>query len=448
MNQSDIRSALYFQMLRMRGQPLGTVYQRYLREVQQGISPDRTRNLLIQLLDHCKHNVPYYHQIMNRLGESYRSDPEAYLLTLPILTKDILRDCLEPLKSSDLPLRKWAYNTSGGSTGEPVEFVQDDEYNVKSGAVKMIFSRLAGKRPGECEVSLWGSSRDILRGRGNWKARTVNQLLDMHMVNAYQMTQENMRGFIHLINVCKPKLIVSYAEALYELACFAEKENLTVLPQSAIMTSAGTLYPFIREKIEQVFQCRVYNRYGSREVGDVACERPGIKGLWVAPWGNYIEVVDSHGNRLPPGVEGEILVTSLTNYAMPLVRYRIGDFGTLADPKENPNAGQVLKFVHGKTNAIFRTRNGKLVDPGFFEEMMYHKDAVRRFQVVQKDYNTILFRIDCLETGLDQAEIDEMIHQARLVMGPDCQVQLEFVPEISPTPSGKFQYTICEVTEG
>ncbi len=100
----------------------------------------------------------------------------------------------------------------------------------------------------------------------------------------------------------------------------------------------------MREKIQQVFQCRVYDRYGSREFGDMVCENPNMDGLWVAPWGCYLEVVDTHGQRLPDGVEGEILVTSLTNHAMPLIRYKIGDRGVLTpQAHRNENGGQVLR---------------------------------------------------------------------------------------------------------
>jgi phenylacetate-CoA ligase len=255
-----------------------------------------------------------------------------------------------------------------------------------------------------------------------------------------------MRDYVTKLNMIKPKLILAYAHSIYDLARFVEQEGLEVVPQTAIMTSAETLHPYMREKIEKVFQCRVYNRYGSREVGDIACEVPGLEGLWVAPWGTYVEIVDDDGNRVSDGTEGEIVVTSLTNFAMPLIRYRIGDRGVLAPlPKDNQKKyGQVLMSLLGKTNGIFKTRSG-MIDCGYFEGLMYYRDWVRKFQVVQKNYSWVLFKIAKSNLDYQQAELDEIESKTRLVMGNDCKVTFEFVDEIAPLGSGKYCFTISEV---
>lgn len=144
-----------------------------------------------------------------------------------------------------------------------------------------------------------------------------------------------------------------------------------MLPQMAVITSAGTLYPFMREKIAKVFKCRVFNRYGCREVGDIACERPGYEGLWVAPWGNYVEIIDGDGNPVPGETEGEILLTCLTNYAMPFIRYRIGDMGMWVDQGGARWDGcALLRNVSGRvTDCIFR-KDGSFVSPEYFIHMV------------------------------------------------------------------------------
>ena len=443
----NLRKATYFALVRLRGQPLGTYYERFLREDQHGIPPDTSKKLLVQLLAHCKQSVPYYAEVMRDTGDSFYEDPEEYLRRFPILTKDTIRSRFDALKSTDLARRKWYLNTSGGSTGEPVEFIQDWEYAARSGAITLLYSKLAGKEIGECEACLWGSGRDIIYGSEHWRARLVNKITNTIFLNAYRMTPDRMREFIALLNAKRPKLILAYAESLYELARFSEREALEVTPQTAIMSTAGTLYPFIRETVERVFQCRMFNRYGSREVGDVACERPGGEGLGVAPWGNYVEIVDSEGNRVPDGTEGEILVTSLTNFAMPLVRYRIGDRGVLAPAARGyrDRHGQVLETVLGRTSDIFKAGNGVLMDPGYFMSLLDFKDWIRKYQVIQRSYSCIVYRIVRLGSDYQQAELDEIAAKTRLVMGDDCQVAFEFVDEIPASGSGKYRYTISEV---
>lgn len=69
-------------------------------------------------------------------------------------------------------------------------------------------------------------------------------------------------------------------------------------------------------------------------MGDIVCERPGVEGPWVALWGNYVEIVDGEGNREPDGSKGEILVTSVSNFGIPFVCYRIEDRGVLSSKKQ------------------------------------------------------------------------------------------------------------------
>ena len=189
----------------------------------------------------------------------------------------------------------------------------------------------------------------------------------------------------------------------------------------------------------------MFNRYGSREVGDIACERPGVEGLWIAPWGNYVEIVDEKGNPVPDGVEGEILITSLTNYAMPLLRYQIGDYGVLAPQKDTRYAGRIFQGLLGRSGDMFRTRNGTVVDGGYLEYQLYYKDWIDKFQIVQRSYSSIVYRIVRSGSDFKQAELARIAAKTKLVMGDDCNVAFEFVDDIPTSGSGKFRYYISEV---
>ncbi len=268
----NYRQRLYFALVNLRGQPLGSYYRRYLDEYQNGIPADTTRQLLVQLFQHCERAVPYYASIIQQKGRGYQDDPFEYLRNFPILTRDQLHRHFNELKSADLSNRNWFTNCTGVSTGEPAQFIQDGEYISQVGAISLLFSRLAGKEVGEPEIKLWGSDRDIIRNQESWRATLVNQLIRTQVINSALMTPSRMREFIQVLNKTRPKLIVAYAESIYELARFAEADGLNVSPQAAIMTSAGKLFPFMRVKIQKVFQCQVHDRYGSREFGDMACE--------------------------------------------------------------------------------------------------------------------------------------------------------------------------------
>jgi phenylacetate-CoA ligase len=440
----NIRKNIYFNYADLKGFNFHKIYKKLIKESCSNISIDIARELIVKLLTHSQKFVPYYANSISKIDdeEILQQRPELYLQKLPILTKDIIRTNFEKLKSIDLEQRKWYFNTSGGSTGEPIKLIRDLECKERSAAISLLFSYLVGREIGDSQVCLWGSERDIFHNTIGWKSIVLNFFSNIKYMNAFQMTPSRMREFIQIINSVKPKLILAYAQAIYELAKFAEDERITIVPQKAIMTSAGTLYPWMREKIETVFQCKVFNRYGSREVGDVACERPGYEGLWVAPWGNYVEIVDDDNYLVPPGVEGNILITSLTNFAMPLIRYKIGDRGTLSG---DWHSGQILHKVSGRNVDIFKTKDGTLIDGEYFTHLLYFKDWVQKFQVIQKSYSEIIIRILKSNSDYQYEELNDIEAKCKIVMGKDCAVTFDFVSEIPPSSSGKFRYTISEV---
>src|ERR1051326_611286 len=440
------RKPAYLGYASLRGYRFPALLRRYVNEYRIGIAAETTRRALSRLLIHCQKMVPYYTE---RLGDvtpaEIEEDPVGALRRLPLLTKNLIRTNFSGLQSGDNSKRNCATNTSGGSTGQPAELIQDDEYRDASTAMQWLCQEQLGCAVGEPHVRLWGSERDLECGTKSRKARFFNWLTNTTWMNAFAMAPQSMRGFIETLNRKRPRLIVAYAQAIYELARFAEREQISVAPQRAVLTSAGTLYPFMREKISQVFRCEVYNLYGSREVSDMAWELPGLKGLWAPPWANYIEIVDEKGAAVPAGTEGNIVVTSLTNYAMPLVRYYIGDRGALLPEEESPQGVQMLSHVSGRTVDIFRRNDQTLVDGEYFTHLLYFRPWVWKFQVVQKSYTHILFKVVSTNGKPPKEELDDIASRSRLAMGDDCKVDFEFYDELPALRSGKFRYTISEV---
>jgi phenylacetate-coenzyme A ligase PaaK-like adenylate-forming protein len=421
------------------------LFREALEVDRRNLQDEAQSQSLERLLRHCQQHVRYYRERMREAPPIRATSPAACLQRLPILTKDIIRQRFNELRSDDLRHRKWIYNTSGGSTGEPVRLIQDDSYLRHSDAITDLQYLWLKHRPGDRTLLLWGSERDILGGKASWRERLGTFLYNRVVLNAFLMTPQKMREYVGVINSFRPTLLLAYAQAAYELAGFIEEEKLDVNPPGAIMTSAGTLYDFMRERIQRVFRCPVVNRYGSREVGAVACECPQNGHLHVPPTGCYVEVVNEAGLPAPPETEGNILVTALGNYAMPLVRYFIGDRGVLSSETQCVcgRRGQMLRRVLGRTVDAFRLSDGTLIDGEYFTHLLYFRSWVRKFQVTQKAYDHIDYSI--VGTRPDETELESIISKTRATMGADCRVTFQFVPEIREGGSGKYRYTISEV---
>lgn len=444
----NIRKRIYFSYLRLKGNATPFFYEQFLKEDNEDVSYQQKKMLLIQMINHCKKSVPYYAQIINKLGDSYIHEPQRYLIEFPILTKDLIRKYFGQLKSSDLSMRRWYCNASGGSTGEPVRIIQDQEYLERTSAISHLFYRWAGKEIGESEICLWGSERDLFQGTEGWRKKLYGGIVDKTYLNAFRMTPNKMREFIGILNRKRPKLIVAYAQAIYELARFAQEEKITVNPQRVILACASTLYQFMRESIENVFQCPVFNLYGSREVSAIACQCRFLKGLHVPPWGNYVEIVDDAGMAVPDGVEGNVLVTSLTNFAMPLLRYQIGDRAILsAEGCPCGRRWQMLDIVSGRITDNFKTKKGKVVPGEYFIHLIgvvLNKGQLKKLQIIQKSYGLILLKIVKIDKK-DTFDATQIINKIRFVMEEPCNVEIEFVEDIPEGPGGKYRYTISEI---
>lgn len=457
-----MRSWLYQALLMMRGKGLQITTKRLLEQVELlsateigELQQKRLRALLL----HAYENVPYYRKVIEKLGGReilLKHDPTDVLRFFPILTKQIIREKWEELKSQDLSSRSWYYNTSGGSTGEPVKLIQDKDFHLQGQALKDFYDSWTGYRVGMPKVILWGSERDLLVGKETWKIRFGRWLSNGHWLNAFRMGEAEMRRYVKIINRVKPIQILAYAEAIYELAKFIEKEKLVVWQPCAVMTSAGTLYGYMRETIERVFRAPVFNRYGSREVGDIACECEAHRGLHVCPLTHYVEIISENGGDARLGEVGEVLVTSLTNYAMPLIRYRIGDMAAWAE--ENCSCGRnwpLLKEVIGRVTDIFIGQNGKKIVPEYFIHMIgvvLKPTWLHKFQIIQEDYDLIrILVVPSVEMAkgreLIEKEKSKLEQMVCLVMGDECRLEIELVENIPPSPSGKYRYTISKVGE-
>lgn len=176
---------------------------------------------LSQLLRHAYSQVPYYQQAIGEMGGLQfleRTDPAIALNKLPLLTKGSIRDHWEDMKSRDLKDRKWYYNTSGGSTGEPVKLIQDWDSFLRAQAVKMLFDSWTGYSFGMPKVALWGSERDLLVGRETIKTRAGRYFRNEYWLNSFRMTEMDMLDYVKSINNVKPVQILAYVESIYELS--------------------------------------------------------------------------------------------------------------------------------------------------------------------------------------------------------------------------------------
>jgi phenylacetate-CoA ligase len=398
---------------------------------------------LKSLLLHAYENVPYYHRIFKEAGVVKDGTVDLSKFgKIPILTKEIMREHHQKLISEDYTTRKWYYNSSGGSTGEPTRFIQDDVYKKWGNATQYYFYKnvLGINEPYVKRIILWGSERDLFEGSIGLKAKICDWLTNTVPLNSFRMTEEDMEHYIKTINSFKPDLIRGYAGSLYELCKYAERKNLKIYTPKNLVSDAETLREEMRDEIEGIFGTKLYDYYGSRETNNLAGEcKEGL--MHVLAFNNYVEILNNHNQPVKEGEEGKVIVTNLHNYSMPFIRYEIGDMAVLGPEKcKCGNILPTLEKVTGRITDHFVKENRTIVHGEYFTHLFYLKDWVKAFQVVQEDYKRIKILV-VPEGEINESEKKDIEDKIKLVMGQDCKIIWDFVEEILRTKSGKYLYT-------
>jgi phenylacetate-CoA ligase len=405
---------------------------------------NRQRGLIVQLLRHASERVPYYQEAFAVANvDPTRFDFERDFSRIPILNKSILRERRSDLVANEVNAALLIKNASGGSTGKPVEFFQDVHYWAHSRASRLFIQGWWGIQPGDAMASVWGADRDI--PQWTWREKLYQALNQQKICNAFLMSEERMEKFARELQTWQPPFINGYSTALEMFSQFLLARPQYKIRPLAVESSAETLTDAQRSVIERAFEAPLYNFYGSREVNNLAAECPAHEGLHVNSITRFIEIVDDEGNPQPTGVPGRVLVTDLTNYVMPFIRYENEDVASWA---ERPcNCGRpfpLLERVWGRSSDFITTPSGKLIHGEFFTHLFYPLPQVRTFQVAQQSLGEIKVSV-ALHPGEKNFSTESLQQQLNNALGPDAKCTIEIVDTIPRTLNGKHRFTISSV---
>ena len=410
---------------------------------------------LTALLLHAWSTTDYYRQVLSEAGAVRNGVVDLTRFSeIPFLTRDIIRQEFDRLTSRALPDGRRAYrNATGGSTGQPAQFLQDNFYWDVNVATKLFHFEWFGKKPGDPELKIWGAEHDLLKGREALSSRLKSWLYNRRSEQCFFLPEDRIEEIIQHINRFRPRLIWAYRDGIDVIAQHINRRALKMHRPAAIFLGGGTIYPHIVEAVEEAFGgAPTISHYGGRETGDVACQCPQRGGLHISLNAHKVEVIDPQGRPARDGEEGELAVTPLHNYAMPLIRYRVGDRAApIAEPCPCGRGFPMLKRIYGRVMDRLVNARGDSVDPMFFTAFIgriTNDGFIRRFQVVQEEVDLLTVKIILVE-GVRPDEVLPRLEAAsdkiRLVMGPTCRIDYQFVDQIPLTATGKHAYVVRKI---
>jgi phenylacetate-CoA ligase len=292
------------------------------------------------------------------------------------------------------------------------------------------------KRLGQRVAKVWGNPEYRHFGL---RGRITNWLVDRAVyLDTIHLTPERIREFTATVRRHRPGLLFGHAHSLYLLACQLKKAGVDDVHPDGIISTAMPLYDWQRGVIEEVFGVPATNRYGCEEVSLIACECERHKGLHAAAESVLTEVEP----------DGKLLVTDLSNPAMPLIRYRIGDVVTATDRACDCGRGlPLLERIEGRDADYVVTPAGGLISGiSLTENFALHITGTAQVQIVQEAMTFLRIRMVADETFGD-ASRRQIAALVRDTFGPAMRYEVELVDLIPQEPGGKYRFCISKVAE-
>ena len=404
------------------------------REKLEELQFTKLKNLLI----HAYKNVPYYQRIFrerNLTPDSFQNLQD--IKKLPVLTKEIVKDNFDDLQALNLQKKDIQTRMTGGTKTEPLIIFINREAQDMVWAIFWRHFNWAGYYFGDRTFSMtYPFGVNGLNNLFYFDPGRRQLFCDTRSFSSIFLQK-----VIEKINTFKPKVIYSYPSHLYFLAKYIEKNKVSFHRPKTIVTSSELFFKEEREKIELIFGCKAYGIYANNErvISSGQCEEGNYH---IDAEHTYVEVLrnnrDAHIDEI-----GEVIGTSLDNYAMPFIRYKVGDLCKLSN--ENcpcRRAHPVISDILGREEDIIKTKDKWILPRDLF--FINELDNVFEAQVVRKNSGrSITIRI-AREDPSRELNIANIINEVKKRISINLDIQIELAGEIQRTASGKFPFIVSE----
>ena len=397
------------------------------------------------IIKHAYNYVPYYH----RLFSSAKFRPEEIrnhddIRKIPLTSKqDTQKNYLDMvprgIDASKLPSR-----FTSGSTGIPLKVVSDYSEGSYINAVTKYPFFECGVKLSDNFVTVWGRGAQSIA----WGKKYVRLLETVSETTVPLFPPEKLVNVLRQIN---PDVLNTFPSVLSTLANY----DVSGINPRLIFTQGEVVTQHCRDVVKKMFNSDLFETYGSVEFGQLAFECNEHCGLHVITNGAYIEFVNEDGEYVSPGEQGEIIVTGLYNYAMPLIRYRIGDLG-IPNDKKCPcgRSWPLIKSIQGRINDYLILSSGRKVSWLYLlrlilydEEFKKNVFSISQYQIIQDRKNRIILKVvkgkEFNPKMLERIKNNVETEFAKL--GEKLEVVMQVVKEIPAERTGKRRIFISKL---
>jgi phenylacetate-CoA ligase len=420
-------------------------------EASQWWPPDRLadeqRAQIDLLVDHARRTIPWYRDLLPLVD---REGFEASWRRVPILSRVDVQRHHDALRSTEPPpghqqLRRVS---TSGATGTSVSvdttevarlmwmaiLLREHAWHRRDLSMRHVAVRLFGEKvdaawPHGKRQADWGPPENIVYETG--PSAMLDILASVRQQLEWLVSQD-------------PEILLTFPTNALELAarCRSEGRSFPNLKELRLVSEA--IDPDARRFLSETWSVPVTDVYSAQEVGYIALQCPEHPHYHVQSESVYVEVIDDAGLPCRPGETGRVVVTSLHNFAMPLIRYDIGDYAEVGDACPCGRGLPVIKRIFGRVRNMVTLPSGERRWPNLAGPFYREIAPVLQHQIVQHDIDTIEARL-VVERALSAHEEEALRALILRRLGHAFSLSLTYHPRIERGRSGKFEEFLSKV---
>lgn len=400
-----------------------------------------------ELVTYAARNVPFYRDRLARFQELRRPLTMAEWRRIPLLERGDIRkagDTLNPCRPLQGHEASYAAHTSG-STGEPIT-VQWNSVTQRLHAAFVLRDHLWHRRDFRGKLASVG-----LQGAGtmdNVKAGRSARWAPHHPSGpmVFFDLSDSVDAALEWLAQENPDYLTTYPNYLRAMIERSEETGVKPSRLREASTHGEVVSDALRQQCSDSWKARLVDVYGAEELGFIALECPEHDHYLVQSENVLVEILDDDDRPCGPGEAGRVVVTSLHNFAMPLIRYSIGDYAEVGAPCESGRGLPVIRRIYGRVRNMLTAPSGAKVWPALNYSGLDKIEPLRQFQLVQTADLAIRLKM-VVDRPLTPAEEAQARRAMVNAVGSDFEVHLDYVDSIPRSPSGKLEDIISEVAD-
>jgi len=442
-----------------------SIYKEMLNDIDSTAGQQtNNQDKLQSIIENAANNTNYWQNILT-IDNSIH--PYQLLKSIPVShKKNYISGFPDQVTSDKTNGSDWQYLSSAGTTGRMtvvVDFNKRDHLRAAEHLnLKLATGSPLGKRsvdipPSACNVVcgfadqgpeslfsfiFWAAKHGKLfdsetisdmRGRFERQVMLKREVLLPLDSQPWPKMTEQLDRYLDMIVARKVKIIRALPHFLRWLAARAEQRNMSFPHVTTLLPYGGLAGESLVEKITDVFEAKYINVYGTGEVGSIGSGNQDSQVVDIYNAMVCLEVLDDQDQPVALNKLGRVVVTDLNNFAMPIIRYDIGDIAQVIEYCPQKNMPTKIKLL-GRKQECLELPSGSCITPVEIQNLFFKHDGIINYQIEQ--ITASMYKVSIVTIA--DIEIDCLAGQLQKELELNSPPKIKVREFILPEQSGKF----------